>query len=167
MLPSWWRSNFLSIELGIGIAGAAGLAVWGSFFDGDRIMEEVLSQNRGAIYGTIASLSGSMLGFVITTQAVILTFSSSGRLALLRESRHYPTLWHVFTSSIHALALATVLALLALFFDREWRPVSALQYAVGGSMVLTALRIIRTVWILEQVIILLTGSGQSRTSDDP
>ena len=167
MLPGWWRSNFLAVELGLAIASGGSFALWGAMFDGDQFFKDILSENRGAVYGTLASISGSMLGFVITALAVTLTFSSSGRLALLRQSRHYETMWRVFTASMHALALATIVALLALFLDRDDRQVPALQYAAGGAMVLAVLRIVRTIWVFQQVISLLTGPGRSRTADEP
>jgi hypothetical protein len=86
----------------------------------------------------------------------VLGFSSSDRLAVLRGSAHYPTLWKTFSATIRALAFATVIALICLICDRDSKPASWLTILLFFSVLLAVFRIGRTIWVLEQIIALVT-----------
>lgn len=120
-----------------------------------------LNENRGAIYGTLASILGALLGFVVTTLAILLTFADSPRLSVLRQSRHYETLWKVFVSNIRTLGLATTAVLAALLVDRDSSPQHVLQVAVVWTLSLAILRVARAAWILEQFVMLVTKRRES------
>lgn len=107
------------------------------------------------MYGTRASIFGSLLGFTITAASIVLGFSSSPRLRIIRESRHYTTLWKVFGATIRALGLATVLSLVALIFDRDDAPAHTVFYLALFGFFLSCLRIARAVWVLENIISLM------------
>ena len=115
-----------------------------------------LQGNRATLYGTIASIWGSLLGFVITSTSIVLGFSTSDRLAVVRESTEYPTLWKTFSSTIWALALATLVALACLVFDRDNSPSRWLAIPFAFVLLLALLRISRTIWALENIIALVT-----------
>jgi hypothetical protein len=78
------------------------------------LIAQILDSQRGTVYGTLASIFGSLLGFVITTVSIVIAFATHERLAIVRASEHYPTLWKVFMSSIRVLGIATVVAFLGL-----------------------------------------------------
>src|SRR4051812_5410750 len=61
------------------------------------LVDSLLRGNRPIVYGTLASINGSLLGFSIAVTSIVLGFSSSDRLAVLRESPHYPTLWRTLS----------------------------------------------------------------------
>ncbi|WP_210160588.1 hypothetical protein [Methylocella silvestris] len=116
----------------------------------------LLKNNRAALFGTTASILGSLLGFVITATSIVLGFSTSDRLAVVRESVEYPTLWKTFSATIRALALGTIIALTCLLFDRDSAPVPWLTILLIFAVLLSLFRIGRTIWVLEQIIGLVT-----------
>lgn len=160
-LLKWWRRKFLIVELGAVVVGTLVLIAWAECFQGMLEIDRVLSGNRSALYGTLASIFGSLLGFAITAASIVLGFSSSVRLRVVRESRHFPTLWKVFGAAIRALGLATVVSLVGLVVDRDEAPVYFIIYLLVFSFLLSCVRIARTVWVLENIIALMTGPVRS------
>lgn len=165
LLPKWWRTNFLHAELGLAIVSGLTFIMWAQICGGGAIIDETLKGNRGAVYGALASIFGSLLGFAITAVSIVLGFSTTERLAVVRESKHYPTLWKVFTAAIRTLGLATVVALLGLILDRESSPMKWVLYLTVFAMILAILRLSRCVWVLENVITLVTGPPKARSGD--
>jgi hypothetical protein len=154
--PEWWRQKFLVVEFWISILVASGLFVWWEYGDATKVLTDIVKGNRSTIYGTMASLSGSLLGFVIATQSIVLGFSGSERLKILRNSKYYEQLWKVFTSSIRVLGSTTLLWLVALFFDRETSSRPLLLICCLAVTFLALLRLARCVWVLERIVEALT-----------
>lgn len=97
--------------------------------------------------------------------SIVLGYAASDRLTIVRNSRHYPTLWKVFMATIRALGIATMVALVALVLDRDTEPASILLYVCVWSTSLAVLRLMRCLWVLEQVVILVTGPSKERFGD--
>ena len=165
LLPKWWRTNFLHVELGLALVCGLAFIVWAQIFGGGEVIDETLKGNRGAVYGALASIFGSLLGYAITAVSIVLGLSTTERLAVVRESKYYPTLWKVFTATIRTFGLATVVALLALISDRESSPMKWVLYLTVFALILATLRLSRCVWVLENVIILVTGHTKARPGD--
>lgn len=152
----WWGRHFLVLEFGLAVLLTTVFAVWLCAFDGVTPMSALLQGNRAALFGAIASILGSLLGFVITATSIVLGFSTSDRLAVVRESAQYPTLWKTFSATIRALAFATIVALGCLLFDRDAAPTAWLAIPLVFVVLLSLLRITRTIWVLEQIVGLVT-----------
>lgn len=161
LLPSWWRRNFLRAELFLALSLTSVLIAWMEFRNGTPYVEALLENRRATIYGTLTSITAALLGFLIATTAVVVGFSQSERLAILRESRYYPQLWRVLRSATRVLAVTTAFGVLALVWDRDNNPSSALLYVFVLSSLLAALRVARSVWILDRLIALV-GNPSSR-----
>ena len=164
-LPKWWRTHFLAAEFGIAILCGASFVAWARLWGGGAILEDTLTGNRGAIYGALASIFGSLLGFAITAVSIMVAFSTNDRLTVVRESKPYPTLWKVFTATIRTLGFATVVALFGLILDRDNHPMNPVLYLTVFASVLAALRLARCAWVLENVITLVAGVSKERTGD--
>jgi hypothetical protein len=136
------------------LAAAFGVAIviWGERYGGRTVIDDVLKGNRSAVYGTFATIFGSLLGFVITAVSIVLGFSTSERLAIVRQSKHYPALWRSFTHTIRILGLTTVVSVVALIVDRDSKPVRPLSYAEMAVGFLSILFLCRSIWALERVI---------------
>jgi hypothetical protein len=156
-LPQWWRTHFLFWEGCLAAVLTGIFAWWYLCDDGAAGVNVLLKASRQAIYGTAASVLGSLLGFIITAASIVFAVSGSDRLKVIRDSKQYPALWAVFGSTIRACGLATIAAFVALIFDRDERPVSWLLISVVFSVLLAILRIARAVWALENVIMLITA----------
>ena len=165
LLPKWWRTYFLPTEFWLAVLGGASFVTWASLYGGGAILEDTLKGNRGAVYGSLASIFGSLLGFAITAVSIMVAFSTNDRLTVVRESKHYAVLWEVFTATIRTLGFATVVALFGLVLDRDNHPMNAMLYLTVFASVLAALRLARCVWVLENVITLVAGASKARTGD--
>lgn len=162
----WWRQNFLLAEFLVALMGTAGLLLWCLRGNGFQEIEKLVHGNRGQIYGTLASICGSLLGFVIATLSVVLGFTASRRLDILRKSKHYRQLWGVFTSAIRVLGFTTFAWLIALFIDRETCPRLPLLIVCFGATVLAILRLARAVWVLERIVEILIAHGTVNESSE-
>src|SRR5207245_1100508 len=105
LLPQWWRRHFLGAELAFAVLVTGAIVVWAERYSGTRFLEQVFENQRATIYGALTSVFGSLLGFAITSVSIVIAFASHERLALVRKSEHYPTLWAVFMSSIKVLGV--------------------------------------------------------------
>jgi multisubunit Na+/H+ antiporter MnhF subunit len=161
-IRDWWSVNFLAAELVAAAVGALVFGLWVWSLGGDSTVNDVLRGNRADLYGVLASIFGALLGFVITTLSIVLGFSTSDRLVIVRDSKHYATLWKVFTASIRALGLATAVAVASLVIDRENHPVSFALVICAFTTLLATARIARSVWILERVVGLVTAPSKAR-----
>lgn len=160
IFPGWWRRRFLVWEGLLTLVVTAGFAWWSLGAGGAGLVNDLLKGNRAAVYGTAASVFGSLLGFIITSASIVFAVSGSERLQILRDSRQYPTLWAVFSAAIRTCGLATAIAFWALIFDQDVRPISWLQVAFVFCCLLAVLRIIRAIWALENIIFLVTANRQ-------
>lgn len=158
LLPSWWRTHFLNSELVVAVIGTIAFICWIKVFGGAEDVAVILADNRTALYGTLGSIFGSLLGFTITATSIVLVFSTSPRLRIVRASRHYPTLWKVFRATIRALALTTILSLAGLVFDRDGAPCYWVLFFMTYAFLLSCLRVARVIWVLENIVLLLTNS---------
>jgi hypothetical protein len=147
-----WRRHFLQFELAVVACCTALLTMWTVTYGGQGAMRELMDGRRATIYGTIAGIEASLLGFTIATAAIVLGFTQNQRFELLRRSRHYSTLWNTFTSGIRALACAALATLVALVVDRERHPSTPAMLVCIGFLLLSAVRVARIIWVLERII---------------
>ena len=109
-----------------------------------------MSGNRGNLYRTIASIAGTLLGFSLAAVSLILSFSSSPRLALLQGSSHYPVLWKTFIQATKCLGALTITSLICLAVDKDNYPIVWLVVPLCLFLGLSTVRLIRVIWILEE-----------------
>jgi hypothetical protein len=138
------------------------LAMWCSFFGGARQVDELMHGARIGLYGTLGAIFGSLLGFVIATLTILLGFAESVRLKGLRSSDFYPVLWRTLLSATKWLAVATLAAVAALVVDRDGAQNLGAFYACVFSSLVAALRLARSIWILQNVVALVTGPPKAR-----
>lgn len=155
-LKARWEANFLLFELFL--AGALFIAFvgWSELINNRQMLGSITVDSREALYGTFASLFGSLLGFSITAVSIVLGYATNDKLAIVRQSKRYNDLWNVFKSAIRVLAFATVVALLGLVFDKDIQPSYFFLYLNIFSAILSSFRIARCVWVLENIILIVT-----------
>ena len=157
VLPALWRRHFLRCEGALAVALTGTFAYWFLGGSGSSEINALLANSRQAIYGTAASVLGSLLGFIITAASIVFAVSGSDRLKVIRDSKQYPMLWSVFGATIRACGFATVAAFAALICDRDQTPMPWLLITAVFGVLLAALRIARAIWALERVIMLTTA----------
>jgi hypothetical protein len=147
-----WDIHFLGLELLISFLAFILFVIWVFYFSGSVVVDSILKANRSAVYGTLASIFGSLLGFVITALSIIIGYSTSEKFAFLRKSKHYPTLWNVFVSTIEALSVTTIMMVAGLVFDHDISPNHLILSLCVFTFLLSLLRLISCVWVLKLVI---------------
>lgn len=148
----FWRKHYLGVEAGIVIILTILFATWFFLFGGAPHLSALMQNNRGNIYRTTATISGSLLGFSMAVMSIVLGFSFSDRLAIVQGSKHYAALWKTFFQTIWCLGGLTVTALICLIWDKDCYPVSWLVIPFLLFVGLSIVRVARTIWILERLI---------------
>jgi MFS family permease len=157
---SFWSRHFLAVEAAVALALPTGFAVWVEWTKNYGMIADVLDKNRGAVYGTLASVFGALLGFVITTLSIVAGFAS--RLVPMRKSPYYDQLWRVFTSATWSLGIATIIAAAALLLDRDAHQLRWVVYVVMWWSLMGVDRVFRCVWVLEKVVLFVVHEPPER-----
>ena len=161
----FWERHFLGVDALIAVGLAAALAIWYLAFEGTDHVEELLKGNRTNIYRTLAGISGTLLGLSIASASFTLNAVSSPRLAVLRNSRHYPTLWRTLFQTTWFLGALTLAALVCMIWDRDDATTTWLVIPLALFVCLSVFRLARVIWILEQVIgVVAKPSRDSRSA---
>lgn len=147
-----WNVHFLFYEFVLSLLVGCILLVWVTKLGGSTIVNSILKENRSAVYGALAGISGTLLGFVITALSIIIGYSASEKFEFLKKSKHYATLWEVLIKTIRALSLATIAMIIGLIFDRDNSPNNIIFCFCVFTALLSLLRIWSCIWVLENVI---------------
>lgn len=139
--------------------------MWGLFFGGDCLIGEWLGGNRSALYSVVASICGSLFGFVIAATSIILGLSGKEQLAVVRESPDYSDLWKVLFSAIRFLGITTIVSVLALVLDDKQTPNFWIVHTMIILLLIVLVRLWRCVWVLEKTISLVSGNGNSGSNN--
>lgn len=162
----WWAKNFLPAEHAAVVTVLCLAIAWAQWMGGATAISDLMKDNRSAIYGAVASVAGSLLGFLITSVSVVLGFSSSERLEILRQSRHYDTLSKTFIAGIRALGFATLAALTALVADKERSPHPLFLGLACYAAMLALARLLRCIWIFEIIVRIMTAPSKARVGSE-
>lgn len=155
-LVKWWEAHFFILEFLLSVIIGVFFLLWSEFVDERQFLLSISVADRNSVYGTLASVFGSLLGFNITAVSIVLGYSTSNKLGVIRKSKRYNDLWEVFKSAIRVLGVATVLSLFGLFFDKSGVPNSFILYANVLLAILSFFRVARCVWVLENIILIVT-----------
>lgn len=153
---AYWRRHFLGVEAALALVPALTLLVWFVLGDGRECVDGLMSGVRADIYRTTATISGTLLGFLIAVASLVLSFVSTERLTLLRTSEHYPAMWETFFQTTRVLGALTVTALVCLVFDKDGGSLPWLVVPFVLFLSLAFARLLRVIWILEQIIELVS-----------
>jgi uncharacterized membrane protein len=145
-----WSAHFLGAEFVLAAVLDAGLWYYSTRCN-TALLPSILKDNRAAVYGALASVFGTLLGFAITAVSILLGYVANRRLAPVRASKHWDKLWDTYKSAMRVLATGAAAALVALVADREQSPQAWAMYAALFLVPLSLLRIVRCIWILESV----------------
>ncbi len=148
----YYEKHFLTCELIISIVLIIGAYYCVIHFKLDYMVLKLLDQNRSALYGTISSISGALLGFIITGVSILLAMKESPALIIIKASKYYQTVFVVFTSACRYLGLNTTMALLGLLIDKDSSPHLWFFFIVLWASLISVFRLMRCLWVLEKMI---------------
>jgi len=155
-LRKWWAANFLVLEFWASVALSIIFVIWSEVIDKGHFVSMVFFGSREVLYGALATIFGSMLGFSITAASIVLGYSTSEKLSIVKQSKHYQDLWNVFKSSMRILAFATIISLVGLVFDKDNNPVNFFLYLNLFAVAISFFRIARCIWVLGNIINIVT-----------
>lgn len=107
----------------------------------------ILSKTKD-IYTVIATIGGTLLGFIITSISIIIAFTESDKIKILRQTNHYKSLFNIYFNTIKILAITTILAIIGILANYE--PI--LFYIILMFVITSILFIWASIWALEQII---------------
>lgn len=148
---------FMGLNWSLVVASLLLSFIWAKYYDGDEAIKQFLELHHRTVYGVLASIYGSLLGFTITTVSIILGFSGSERLKLLRQSVHYSTLWQIFKHAIRWLGLATVSSILLIAPNGNTTIIYVGSFFSFGVLLHVIILLGRCIWVLEEIITLVTS----------
>ena len=108
----------------------------------------------------LATIAVSLLGFCLTVISIVVGFSSYERLAIVRRSKHFETLWKVFFHTIDSLALLSLVTFICLIFDRDQSPIVWLEIGFFFFSLLSVFRLARSIWALKKIVWLVARPSQ-------
>lgn len=151
-ITKWWGLHFLHLELIFVIVLTILITCLLEFGGYRDFLYEILDGNRSAMYGTLATIFGSLLGFTITAASVVMALFGTPRLKLVRESKHSDYLRVIFVAAIRTLGIGTIIALIGLLLDRDSAPMVMITYLLLFVFILTWFRVGRVIWVLEKTL---------------
>lgn len=154
-ISRFWGTHFLGLELILSLLVSGLFMIWIFRFGGSIVIDGILKENRSAVYGALAQIFGSLLGFVITALSIIIGYSTSEKFEFLRKSKHYHTLWDILLSTIKVLSVATIAMVAGLIFDRDSAPQHLILCFSVFITLLSLFRLRRCIWVLENVIMII------------
>ena len=160
---AFWRRWFLLVEPLLVVLIVAMIVYWSEELGGWRDLDWYLHGVRETLYSTLAGLSGSLLGFVIAALAITVAAFRSDRLGLVRK--HVQTLVATFSAATLYLGVATLVSIAALLFDRDADPIPLFFYSVVLVLALSAVALARCVWILHNVVSIVSAPPKDRAGD--
>lgn len=169
-INDWRKSHMLASDTIIVVILLASIALVVHLCGTTPTILETLNGNRPQTYSAVASIAGSLLGFVITAVSIIAAFAGMPRFSMLRNAAQFTAIFHVFFDAIYWLAAATTIALVALVFDTDKSPVASLSLMSLVIFGITTARVWRCVWILQRLSKILVKplpESQETPTNDP
>jgi len=163
----WWGHHFVLAESVTAVIAGLLFAFWQSNLGGASAIDSMLKSNQAALYGTLATIWGALLGFAIASTSIILSYGEGSRMKAVTEHASYAQLGNVLRLVNPVLAVATLAALGALLLDRDSNSNHIARDLVFTTSLLAVLSLARTIWILDNIVRIATRPSRARTGEDP
>jgi|GEM_PF-1228028 len=151
-----WQTHFLTTEWLASVLVGLGFwqiqeRVWGR-----PVLIAFLDGNHQALYSTLATVSATLMGFVLAALTVILSYSTLPKFAELSKNDGWGTIFRTYFQASFFLFVETLLGFLGLVYDTDQSPRVTITYLVIGVAVFCAFRFARCVWILTMMTAIVT-----------
>ena len=151
-MRTFYKAHFLCAEFALSVILTLFLAEAGVWLPALGKALTDLTGKDTTVYSTLASLAGTLLGFVITSISILIAIGRSPQLKLIRDSGQMATVWAVYSQAIGWLAMATVWSLAGMVLSRAGHAGSVIAVGECGLVILCAFRVYRCVWVLSSVV---------------
>jgi len=150
MMCEWYDNNFLVIEFYLSVIIWIIVIVFLIFISPLNWDENFINFLINPVFPIIATISVTLLGFIITGVSILITFPNSDNIQLLKKSKSYGTLFDIFISTMKVLALTAILALIGIFSRNIILQIIFFLLILG--IFISVLRTYRCLWALENMI---------------
>lgn len=119
-----------------------------------------LKDSRQKLYSSITSISGSLVGFIIASLAILVAFPENDSLKKLKISKRYSDIFVTFISTCKYLTVSLFLSMGTSILDKNTIISNCsliFFYANIFSIIISTFRIFRCIWILENLLKLSLG----------
>lgn len=150
-ISKWWLGSSLWVFDLFVAAILTGTAFFIIFRYDTPSFSELICKDGTAIFGSILSTEGSLLGFAIVAITIAQSIASSDGFSSLRSSDEYENFWAAFTWSVRSLAISTLVSLMAMFtghIDSFWIIICSITVWSTFTAILGLFRSVRTLEIL-------------------
>ena len=158
-----WDGHFLLIDFLLALGLTLSFFAWINHYNGLAYICPLLAENRPAIYGTLTSTFGSILGFIITSFSIIIGYLSSPRFNFFKKTKHSETLSSLWLQTISILGLATIASLAGLIIDRDDQPFYPILYIVLFLILLSTFRVYSCLKVLGSLVINMSQEASPQT----
>ena len=113
-------------------------------------IEKWISINKDTIFPLLATISGTLLGFIITVMSIIIVFPETKRIRVLKQSNQYKTVLKVYLSAVKYLSAMIIFSIIGLGFNGYLEMI--FSFIVLGLLIVSFFRIWRCIWVLKKMI---------------
>jgi len=146
--------HFEGFDQSVALLGAVSFYLYAHRF-GDGVLLDLLRGVRPVLYPLIAGVFATFFAFGMAAISIVLGFSNSGRLYIARGSRHWSTLWRVFTTALWVSLLCSASAVVALVLDKENDVKPFVSYFLFLSTIFGFLKMYRIVDAFSRIVKIL------------
>ena len=166
-LAELYRGHFLGLDtilpLLVGVAAIASL----KHAIGLEAVQTSVDGHRAFTYGTLAGVSGSLMGFSLTLVLVMRVILTVERLAILRESPAALDLFKAILHAVVALGLLTVAAFVAILVDTDLHPRVEVLCSVIVLLLVVAWKLASAVRLMWKVLAVEMAASRPGPEDRP
>lgn len=156
-----YKKHFLLAELLISILIILLIAfIIQNIWDIENI-ESWITTNCKSFYPLVATISGTLFGFVITSVSILFVFPDTPSLKRLKQSKSYKDVFIVYLSTIKYLGITLIISVIGLLCTEY---ILILFYLLLWSIIISTLRIWRCLWILKNLIDIMIMDKKSNKS---
>jgi len=146
----FWKRNFMNVELGISIIISIIILLLLPFLVAPTPMETWILSIKNSLYPVVATISGTLVGFVITGVSILVAFSESDKLRLLKKTKQFKNIFRVYFRALYYLAITTLISILGIVMDSNF--IIPLFWLLVISSAISVFGLYRCIWVLERVV---------------
>lgn len=112
-------------------------------------LNDIISASKNDIYTIVATVAGTLLGFILTSISIIVTFTEFDKLKLLKDTGYYDKLFGIYFATIKSLAITAIISVIGILLSSGaviW------FYMILISTIVSGLLMWASIWALEMVI---------------
>jgi len=117
---------------------------------------------RSALYGSLATTSGALLGFALTALAILIALPSTERLEALRSHPRWERVPRAFFRAAWALLIALILCTLGITLDDGGEPAKIYEAVTVAILAVALVRVMGAIVALDHVMMVARNTAPLR-----